>query len=64
MAEVSQFTIVTFQRQPGLWRASMSHKECNGITVKGTNMLSLITSSDCTSEGGAKNAAIEAIKKL
>ncbi len=62
MADLSQFSILTFQRRPGLWRASISPK-VTGPAIKGT-MLGFVTEDDCDSEEAAETAAKRAIKKL
>jgi hypothetical protein len=64
MADASQFTILTFQRRPGLWRASISPKATNSATIKGQTMLGFVTEDDCDSEEAAETAAKRAIKKL
>lgn len=63
MADVSLFSILTFQRRPGLWRASISPKVSAGPAIKGT-MLGFVTEDDCDSEEAAETAAKRAIKKL
>jgi hypothetical protein len=61
MADPSQFEVVTYQRQPGVWRASVTPK---GPTVSGRTIRSVITPDDCTSEEDAKEAAVRAIKNI
>ena len=64
MADLSQFQILTFQRRPGLWRASISPKTASTTDVKGKTMLGFVTPDDCDSEEAAETAARRAIKKL
>jgi len=64
MADLSQFSILTFQRRPGLWRASISPKVSANNTIKGKTMLGFVTEDDCDSEEAAETAAKRAIKKL
>ncbi|MDB5617402.1 hypothetical protein [Tardiphaga sp.] len=64
MADLSLFSILTFQRRPGLWRASISPKVNASNTIKGKTMLGFVTEDDCDSEEAAETAAKRAIKKL
>jgi len=64
MADASQFSILTFQRRPGLWRASISPKVSGVAAIKGQTMLGFVTEDDCDSEEAAETAARRAIKKL
>ena len=64
MADASLFTILTFQRRPGLWRASISPKVNPGSTIKGKDMIGFVTEDDCDTEEAAELAAKRAIKKL
>jgi hypothetical protein len=64
MADVSLFTILTFQRRPGLWRASISPKTPSAMTVGGKTLQGFVTEDDCESEQAAESAARKAIKKL
>jgi hypothetical protein len=64
MADLSQFSILTFQRRPGQWRASISPKVSASNTIKGKTMLGFVTEDDCDTEEAAETAAKRAIKKL
>ena len=64
MADLSHYSILTFQRRPGLWRASISPKVVAGSTIKGQTMIGFVTEDDCDSEEAAETAAKRAIKKL
>jgi hypothetical protein len=64
MADASQFTILTFQRRPGLWRASISPKAPSAMNVAGKTILGFVTEDDCETEEAAETAARKAIRKL
>jgi hypothetical protein len=65
MANRSDFTITTFQRQPGFWRASISRKDNAIISTQGKLVLrSVVTPGDSASEEDAAKAALETIKQL
>ncbi|MDB5565011.1 MAG: hypothetical protein JWP84_1577 [Tardiphaga sp.] len=64
MADASLFSILTFQRRPGLWRASISPKVNANSAIKGKTMLGFVTEDDSDSEEAAETAAKRAIKKL
>ena len=63
MADASLFSILTFQRRPGLWRASISPKDPSSA-ARGKTMLGFVTEDDSDSEQAAEQAAKLAIKKL
>ena len=60
MADVSEYDIVTFERKPGQWRASITPKARSGAT---RDPAGLVTKEDCDSEEGALKAANEAIRR-
>jgi len=65
MAEKALFTTVTFQRQPGLWRAAISRKDRSLISRDGEKALgNVVTPSDSVSEVEAEKAAAELIRQL
>jgi hypothetical protein len=64
MADISRFSVVTFQRRPGYWRASVTPKVHGGTIIRGRTLLGFITEYDCASEQEAESAAHQAIKKL
>lgn len=64
MADASLFSILTFQRRPGLWRASVSPKVPMSMTIVGKTILGFVTEEDCESEEAAEMAARKAIRKL
>ncbi len=59
----TDYDIVTFQRKPGLWRASVTRKGAWSAS-QGKIMLSFVTDEDADSERGAELAAHQAIKNL
>jgi hypothetical protein len=64
MADQSQFSILTFQRQPGRWRASISRNDRSPIGISGTTMLSFVTPEDSNSEDDAVKAAKLAVREI
>lgn len=67
MADPAKYSITTFQRQPGLWRASIARTDqrpCVASRTKGKEILSLVTPLDSGSEDAASEAAKAVIKKL
>jgi hypothetical protein len=63
MAKISDYEIVTFQRAPGCWRASITQKGA-AVRTHGSTMRSFLTDEDATSDSDALMAASEAIKNL
>lgn len=67
MADLAKYAITTFQRQPGLWRASITRTDRRPCVVSRSNgkeMLSIVTPSDSESEDAAGEAARAVLKKL
>ena len=64
MANISEFSIVTFERKPGHWRAAITRKVRDGIAVGGVKVRSIVTPDDYASELEANIAAEKLIKKL
>jgi hypothetical protein len=64
MAEISQFSIVTYERKPGRWRAAFVREALTGIAVRGDTVRSAVTPDDYASESEAKFAAEKIIRKL
>lgn len=64
MADQSQFSILTFQRRPGHWRAAITRKDGAYITMGGAMLKSFVTLEDCESEQEAEKAARKAIRKI
>ena len=64
MADISQFSIVIYERKPGHWRAAVNRKARTGKAVDGAKVLSIVTPDDYVSESEAKVAAEKLIKRL
>ena len=64
MADASLYSILTFQRRPGQWRASISPKVPDSGNIQGKTMIGFVTEDDCDSEQAAEAAAKLAIRKL
>jgi hypothetical protein len=65
MADISEFSIVTFERKPRHWRAAITRKVRAGIAVGGDKVRSIVTPDDyAASETEAQVAAEMLIRKL
>jgi hypothetical protein len=64
MAELSQFSIVTYERRPGHWRAAITPIRRSGTFIQGKTISSFVTPDDSVSESDAKFAAEKIIRKL
>jgi hypothetical protein len=65
MANVSEFSIVTFLRKPGHWRAAIFPKVRNGVAGgRGETVVSVVTPDDFASEAEAQLAAERLIKRF
>jgi hypothetical protein len=64
MADISQYSIVTYERTPGHWRAAITPYAHSGIFIRGRTTTSFVTPDDSASEPDAKFAAEEIIRKL
>ena len=64
LAEISQFSIVTYERRPGLWRAAITPHRRTGTFMEGRTTFSVVTPDDFASELDAKFAAEKIIRKL
>jgi hypothetical protein len=64
MADVSEFSIVTYERRPGCWRAAITRKGSAGKVAGGDKVRSVVTPDDCPSESDAQVAAQKLIRKL
>lgn len=64
MADKSKFTIVTYQRSPGHWRAAITPFARSGLFIRGRTTTSFVTPDDYASESDAMIAAELAIRKL
>jgi hypothetical protein len=63
MAYISEYSIVTYERKPGHWRAAITPKARFGINVRGDKVHSIVTPGDSASESEAKLAAEQLIRK-
>jgi hypothetical protein len=64
LAEISQFSIVTYERRPGYWRAAITPYRQSGNFILGKTTSSFVTPDDFTSEHDAKAAAEKMIGTL
>ena len=63
MADISQFSIVTYERKPGHWRAAIIPKARSENVVRG-EVRSVVTPDDYASESDAQFAAQKLVRKL
>jgi hypothetical protein len=63
MANISEFSVVTYLRKPGRWRAAITPKVRVG-NVGGETVRSVVTPDDFASEAEAQLAAEQLIRKL
>ena len=64
LAEISQYSIVTYERRPGHWRAAITPYAHSGLFIRGRTTTSFVTPDDSVSESDAKFAAEKIIRKL
>jgi hypothetical protein len=64
MANVSEFSIVTYLRKPGHWRAAIVPNVRIGECVGGERVRSVVTLDDFASEAEAQLAAEKLIRRL
>jgi hypothetical protein len=64
LAEISQFSIVTYERRPGYWRAAITPVKRSGSSILGRTTSSIVTPDDFDSETAAQFAAEKIIRKL
>jgi hypothetical protein len=64
MAHISDYSIVTYERKPGHWRAAISPMVIDRIGTPGLTVRSTVTPDDSASESEAKFAAEQLIRKL
>ena len=64
MADISEFSIVTYERKPGQWRAAITRKGSAGSVVDSAKVLSVVTPDDYASKSEAQLAAEKLIRKL
>jgi hypothetical protein len=61
MAQISDFTIVTYERAPGKWRAAYTPKRIFASSIRGV-VHSTVTPLDSETESEAKFVAEKAIR--
>jgi hypothetical protein len=61
MAQILDFTIVTYERAPGHWRAAFTPKRAFSSQSARSTVHSIVTA-DCDTEADAQSAAEQAIK--
>jgi len=64
MADISKFSILTYERKPGIWRAAMTPIRRSGPATSTDTVLSTITPDDFASEVDAQSAAEKIIRRL
>jgi hypothetical protein len=64
LAEISEFSIVTYERRPGYWRAAMTPIRPSSGFIRGKTTTSFVTPDDFDCETDAKFAAEKIIWKL
>ena len=64
MAQISEYSIVTYERRPGHWRTAITPVRRSGIIIRGRTVNSFVTPDDSSSEPDAKFAAEQIIIKL
>jgi hypothetical protein len=64
MADISEYSIVTYERKPGHWRAAFARRALAGNVVDGAKVRSTVTPDDYASESDAQFAAQKLIRKL
>jgi hypothetical protein len=64
MADISAFSIVTYERKSGCWRAAITRKGIAGPVVGGDKVRSVVTPDDYATEADALVAAQKVIRKL
>jgi ribose 1,5-bisphosphokinase PhnN len=64
MADISQYSIVTYERKPGHWRAAFVRKALTRSAVRDDTVHSSVTPDDFASEAEAQFAAEKIVRKL
>jgi hypothetical protein len=64
MANVSEFSIVTYLRKPGHWRAAITPIRRSGTVTHSKTITSIVTPDDFESDPDAQFAAEKTIRKL
>ena len=65
MADISKFSIVTYERKPGQWRAAITPiRHSTSSTQAGATVQSIVTPDDLASEADAQSEAEKIVRKL
>jgi hypothetical protein len=56
MADITKFSIVTYERRPGHWRAAITPIRKSGAVISAKTISSIVTPDDSASESDAKFA--------
>jgi hypothetical protein len=64
MAQLSQYSIMTYERRPGHWRAAITPYQQPRSSIRGKTASSIVTPDDFDSESGAQLAAEKMIKLI
>jgi hypothetical protein len=64
MADISEFSIVTYERRPGHWRAALTPIRQPANFIKGKTISSIVTPDDSASERDARLEAEKIIRKI
>jgi hypothetical protein len=64
MAHISEYSIITYERKAGHWRAAISPNVLDRSGALGLTVRSIVTPDDSASESEAKFAAEQLIRKL
>jgi hypothetical protein len=64
MADISEFSIVTYERRPGHWRAALMPIRKPANFIKGRTISSIVTPDDSGSERDAQFEAEKIIGRL
>ena len=64
MADISQYSIVTYERRPGYWRAALTPIRRSVTFIQGKTIFSIVTPDDFESEPDAMFAAEKTIRRM
>ena len=64
MADIAEFSVVTYERKPGHWRAAVTRKVHGGTMAGGDKVHSVVTPDDSASESDAQLAAQKLIRNF
>jgi hypothetical protein len=64
LADINQYSIVTYERRPGLWRAAITPVRQSSVAIPRGTVMSVVTPDDHLSELDATSAARKMIMRL